>query len=140
MLLDDILLKAERMAAAHALEVRAPILDREVFAEASKIPKKYLIKNKITKYIFREIANKIMPPEWAKRKKLGFPVPFSLWLKEQKYYDILKSAFSEDFVSEFFVREKLFIILDEHFKGVKNNGRKLYTVYSFLVWYKIYFS
>ena len=136
---NDILLKADRMAMAHSLEVRAPILDKEVFAVASRIPKKYLIKNKVTKYIFREIANKVIPSEWAKRKKLGFPVPFTLWLKEQKYYDIMKNMFSEDFVSEFFVKDKLLSMLDDHFNGKKNNGRKLYTVYSFLTWYKVYF-
>ena len=136
---NDILLKADKMTMAHSLELRVPFLDKAVFAVASKIPKKYLIKNKETKMIFREVANKTIPPEWAKRKKLGFPVPFTLWLKERKYFDALKNIFSEDFVSEFFVREKLFFMLEEHFKGIKNNGRKLYTIYSFLLWYKIYF-
>ena len=136
---NDILLKGDRVSAANGLEVRAPILDKEVFSVASRIPKKYLIKNKVTKWIFREVANKVIPPEWAKRKKLGFPVPFTLWLKEKKYSDILKNIFTEDFVSEFFERDKLLLMLDEHFNGVKNNGRKLYTVYSFLLWYKVYF-
>ena len=136
---NDILLKGDKMSAAYNLEVRTPIMDKEVFEIASKIPGKYLIKNKIPKYIFRQIAHKVIPEEWAKRKKLGFPVPFSLWLREQKYYDLFKNMFGEDFVSEFFEREKLFLMLDEHFNNIKNNGRKLYTVYSFLVWYKIYF-
>ena len=136
---NDILLKADKMTMAHSLELRVPFLDKEVFALASKIPAKYLIKNKITKHIFREASKKIIPSEWAKRKKLGFPVPFTLWLKEQKYLDILENIFKEDFVSEFFIKDKLFLMLDEHFKGLKNNGRKLYAIYSFLIWYKIYF-
>jgi asparagine synthase (glutamine-hydrolysing) len=136
---NDILLKGDKMSAAYNLEVRTPIMDKEVFALASKIPTKYFIKNKSTKYLFRQVANKVIPEEWAKRKKLGFPVPFTLWLREQKYYDMLKNMFNEDFVSEFFVKDKLLTMLDEHFKNVKNNGRKLYTVYSFLVWYKVYF-
>ena len=135
----DILLKADKMSAAHSLEVRMPILDTAVFEIASKIPAEYLVKNKITKYIFRKVADKYIPEEWAKRKKLGFPVPFSLWLREQKYYDILKNLFSEDFTSEFFIQDKILAMLDEHFNKIKNNGRKLYTVYSFLVWYKVYF-
>ena len=136
---NDILLKADKMTMAHSLELRVPFLDKEVFRLASKIPKKYLIKNKTTKCIFREAANKVIPQEWAKRKKLGFPVPFTLWLREQKYFDILKNIFNEEFVSEFFTKEKLSAMLDEHFTGTKNNGRKLYTIYSFLLWYKIYF-
>ena len=135
----DILLKSDKMTMAHGLEIRAPIMDTEVFNVASGIPKKYLIKNKVTKYIFREVANKVIPEEWAKRKKLGFPVPFTMWLKEQKYYDKLKNTFNQDFVSEFFIKDKLLNMLEEHFKGTKNNGRKLYTIYSFLIWYKVYF-
>ena len=136
---NDILLKADSMTMAHSLEARMPLLDKTVFELASKIPGKYLVKGKVTKYIFREVANKNIPSEWAKRKKVGFPVPFSMWLKEKRYYNILKEIFNEDFVSKFFIREKLLLMLEEHFKGEKNNGRKLYTIYSFLLWYKIYF-
>ena len=102
---NDILLKADKMTMAHSLELRVPFLDKEIFALASRIPAKYLIKNKIAKYIFRETANTVIPPEWAKRKKVGFPVPFTLWLKEQKYSDILKNMFGQGFVSEFFIKE-----------------------------------
>jgi len=136
---NDILLKADKMTMAHSIEARVPILDKEVFALASKIPVKYLVKDKVTKYIFREVANEVVPDEWAKRQKLGFPVPFSIWLKEKKYSDILKNMFSEDFTADFFERDKLLTLLNEHIEGKRNNGRKLYTIYSFLLWYKIYF-
>jgi len=136
---NDIFLKADKMTMANSIEVRVPFVDKEVFDIASKIPEKYFVKGKTTKYIFREVAHKTIPSEWAKRKKVGFPVPFTLWLKEERYSKILKEMFSEDFVSQFFIKEKLFALLDEHFKGIKNNGRKLYTIYSFLLWYKIYF-
>ena len=136
---NDIFLKADKMTMANSIEVRVPFVDKEVFDIASKIPEKYFVKGKTTKYIFREVAHKTIPSEWAKRKKVGFPVPFTLWLKEERYSKILKEMFSEDFVSQFFIKEKLVALLDEHFKGIKNNGRKLYTIYSFLLWYKIYF-
>lgn len=137
---NDILLKSDRMSAAHSLELRTPILDAEVFSAASKIPKKYLIRNKVTKWIFRRIADKTIPQKWSKRQKLGFLVPFRLWLKEPEYYNILKNMFEREFVREFFVKEKLLLMLEEHFGGQKNNARKLYTIYSFLVWYTLYFN
>jgi len=136
---NDIFLKADRMTAAHSLEARIPILNKEMFELASKIPAEYLIKDGVTKYIFREAANKVMPNEWANRPKVGFTVPFKLWIKEQKYYNILKNMFEADFAGEFFKRDRLFAMLDAHFSGEQNNGRKLYTVYAFLIWYKIYF-
>jgi len=82
----DILLKADKMTMANSLELRVPLLDRVLFDYAKRIPTKYLVKNKQTKYIFRDIANEVIPEEWAKRRKLGFPVPFSKWIREEKYY------------------------------------------------------
>ena len=136
---NDIFLKADRMTAAHSLEARMPVLSREMFEIASRIPERYLLKGRVTKYIFREAAGRVLPAQWSKREKLGFPVPFRHWLREQKYFDMLKGMFEEEFAGEFFRRDRLLAMLDAHFRGEQNNGRKLYTVYAFLLWYKIYF-
>lgn len=135
----DILLKADKMTMASSLELRVPFLDKEVFKLASTIPTKYLINGNITKYAFRKAADKKIPEEWAKRKKLGFLVPFRNWIKEDKYYNIVKKAFNEEWVKEFFDLSKINKLLDEHYNNVNNNARKIYTVYAFLIWYKTYF-
>jgi asparagine synthase (glutamine-hydrolysing) len=136
----DILLKADKMTMANSVELRVPLLDKNLFASASKIPTKYLIRDKQTKYIFRDIAGEVIPNDWAKRRKLGFPVPFSKWLKEEKYYKMVKNMFEEEYVNEFFDQEKICTLLDEHYKDIKNNGRKIYNIYVFLIWYKKYFK
>ena len=136
----DILLKADKMSMANSIELRVPLLDKEVWNVASKIPSKYLIKNNETKKVFRDVASKKIPEEWAKRRKLGFPVPFSMWIREDKYYEKVKNIFNEEWVSEFFEKEKINKMLDDHYKNLVNNGRKLYTIYVFLVWYKVYFA
>lgn len=136
----DILLKADKMSMANSIELRVPLLDKEVWNLASKIPTKYLIKNNETKKVFRDVAIKKIPEEWAKRKKLGFPVPFSMWIREDKYYKKVKQIFNEEFVSEFFEKEKINKLLDDHYNKLINNGRKLYTIYVFLIWYKVYFQ
>ncbi len=135
----DILLKADKMTMAHSIELRVPFLDKVVMELASKIPTEYKIKNKTTKYIFRECANKKIPEDWAKRPKVGFPVPFSQWIKEEKYYNLLKKAFNKDYVKEFFDQAQVLNLLEEHYNNKKNNGRKLWTIYAFLLWYKVYF-
>jgi asparagine synthase (glutamine-hydrolysing) len=135
----DILLKADKMTMANSLELRVPFLDKEVFKMASTVPVKYLVTKDTTKYAFRKAANEKIPSEWAKRKKLGFLVPFREWIKQDKYYKKVKSVFNEEFVKEFFDTDKLMKLLDDHYNGVKNNGRKVYTIYSFLLWYKVYF-
>ena len=135
----DMLLKADKMSMANSVELRVPFLDKEVWNVAKKIPSKYLIKDGETKKVFRDVAKEVIPEEWAKRRKLGFPVPFSMWIREDKYYNQVKNIFNEEWVSEFFDKEKINQLLDEHYKNIVNNGRKLYNIYVFLVWYKVYF-
>jgi asparagine synthase (glutamine-hydrolysing) len=135
----DILLKADKMTMANSLELRVPFLDREVFRVSEEIPLKYIIYDYTTKYAFRMAANKTIPEEWAKRKKLGFLVPFKDWIKEDKWYAVVKEMFEKPWVSEFFNVDELMHLLNEHKSGRWNNGRRIYTVYAFLIWYEIYF-
>lgn len=135
----DILLKADKMTMANSLELRVPFLDREVFKVSEQIPLKYIIHDYVTKYAFRKAADKTIPEEWSKRKKLGFLVPFKDWIKEDRWYNEVKAMFDKDFTAEFFNKDELNRLLEEHKSGRWNNGRKIYTVYAFLIWYEIYF-
>lgn len=135
----DILLKADRMSMASSLELRVPYLDRVVMEQAQSLPHEYKINGENTKYIFRKAANKVLPDEWADRKKVGFPVPIKFWLREEKYRDIVKSYFESDFAGEFFDTQMLSELLDDHFTGKSDNQRKIWTVFTFLVWYRRFF-
>ena len=135
----DILLKADKMSMAHSLELRVPFLDREVMALAQTIPTAYRINEKGTKYVLRKAANRTLPDEWATRPKKGFPVPIRFWLKEDRWYNLVKEAFTAEYAGEFFDTDALCRLLDDHYHGKANNGRKIWTVYTFLVWYKCFF-
>lgn len=135
----DILLKADKMSMANSLEVRVPFLDKEVMKVAQRIPLKYRVNPQNTKFAMRTAANRRMPEKWASKKKLGFPVPTREWLKQDKYYEIVKAAFTDDIARQFFHTEKLVALLDEHKALKKDNSRKVWTVYTFLVWYKRFF-
>lgn len=139
-LIGDILLKADKMSMAHSLESRVPFLDKELFETARRIPTEFKIHDRTTKYAFRECANKYLPQEVAEKKKLGFPVPIAKWLRQDDYYDKLKSAFTSDNAKKFFHTEELVKMLDKHKSGKKDMSKKLWTVYMFLVWYDIYFG
>ncbi len=136
---NDILLKADKMSMANSLELRVPILDKEVFKLASTIPTEYKLSHGTTKYILRKSASKRIPESWYKRRKKGFPVPIIKWFREEKYYNIVKKMFEEDFTKEFFDQQKLLKMLEKHYKGQKNYCRKIWNVYVFLVWYKKFF-
>ncbi len=136
-LIGDILLKADKMSMANSLEVRVPFLDRVLIDTARKIPTKYKIKDGKTKYLFREVAHDVLPEKWSNKKKLGFPVPIREWLKEDDTYNLVKETFLN--AGEFFKPKKIIKLLDEHKKGKRDNSRKIWTIYSFLVWYDEYF-
>ncbi len=135
----DILLKADKMSMAHSLELRVPYLDKKIMEMASGIPSEYKINGIDTKYVFRAAANKTLPDEWAHRKKKGFPVPIRFWLREEKYRNIVAEYFESDYAGEFFDRNKIMTLLDDHYSGRANNQRKIWTVFTFLVWYKRFF-
>ena len=136
----DILLKADKMSMAHSLELRVPFLDRKVMELAEQIPVKDRVTETETKYAMRLAALQACPPQTAKKKKLGFPVPIRVWLKEDKYYNIVKDKFTSPQSAQFFNTDKLVQLLDYHREGKYDYSRKIWTVFSFLVWYDVYFS
>ena len=135
----DILLKADRMSMANALELRVPFLDKEVFKVARTIPSRLKVNNENTKVALRSAALKHLPKFTAEKKKLGFPVPIRVWLREEPFYNIVKNMFTSDIANEFFNTNVLLDYLDRHFAGKEDNSRKIWTIYIFLVWYNVYF-
>ena len=135
----DILLKADKMSMANSVELRAPILDVDVFELAKTIPSKYEVTGGTTKYVLRKAASSRIPEDWYKRPKKGIPVPIIKWFREDKYYRFTKEIFNEKFVQEFFEVPKINKLLDEHYSGKKNHCRKIWTILVFLVWYKTFF-
>ncbi len=136
-LIGDILLKADKMSMANSLEVRVPYLDRILIDYAKTIPVKYKIKDGKTKYVFRKVASEVLDDKWASKKKLGFPVPIREWIKDNKIASEIRNTFNEG--NMFFDTKKIISLLDEHLEGKKDNSRKIWTIYSFLIWYKQYF-
>ncbi len=140
-MIGDILLKADRMSMANSLELRVPFLDKEVWNLARTIPTKFKVtKDGKTKVAMRKAALKNMPEKVASRKKLGFPVPTREWLKQEKYYNIVKKEFESETAKKYFVTEEIVKLLDEHIQLKKDNSRKIWTIYVFLIWYKQFFE
>jgi len=81
----DILVKADRMAMAHGLELRTPFLDREVLAVAARLARVEKTAAGTTKFALREAIGELLPQAAAERAKLGFPVPMGYWLRGGMY-------------------------------------------------------
>ena len=136
-LIGDILLKADKMSMANSLEVRVPFLDRVLVTNVIGIPSKYKIVGNETKYAFREVCKENLDPKWASKKKLGFPVPIREWIKDDDVYSKIYDMFSD--AEDFFETKKIIKLLNNHKNGKRDNSRKIWTIYSFLIWYQEYF-
>ena len=107
---------------------------------ARRVPSRQKMRGKtMTKWPLRAAAVPLLPDDWVKRDKKGFPVPFIAWLREEKYYNWAKELISQDYAAEFFDQKYLLELLDTHYSGREKTHRKLYTVLSFLIWYRVYF-
>jgi asparagine synthase (glutamine-hydrolysing) len=81
-MLDDILVKVDRMSMRHALEVRSPFLDYRVVELALLIPPRLRVKHGRNKYLLRRLAQQLLPNVVAEAPKRGFAIPLRQWLFE----------------------------------------------------------
>jgi len=141
----DILVKGDKMSMANSVDIRAPFLDKEVMNLALTLPLEYKVDPPRTKIAFRAAADKSISQKTAEKKKLGFPIPLRTWLKEEKYYNVVKEMFVSEIAEKFFNTDLLVKMLNEHKSGKNKNektdsSRKIWTVYVFLVWYERFFG
>ncbi|MEG1302662.1 MAG: asparagine synthase (glutamine-hydrolyzing) [Lachnospiraceae bacterium] len=139
-LVHDILMKGDKMGMANSLEVRVPFLDKEVLNLAQTLPLDYKIRAPKTKIALRAAADRVIRSKTAEKKKLGFPIPIRVWLKEEPYYTRVKNQFETKESEQFFERSYLNRLLEEHKAGKHDNSRKIWAVYIFLLWYDRYFA
>ena len=93
----------------------------------------------------RAAAERNIRSKTAEKKKLGFPIPIRVWLREEKYYNRVKAMFATSAAKKFFNTDMLMKMLDDHREEKNTNektddSRKLWAVYIFLVWYDRFFE
>jgi asparagine synthase (glutamine-hydrolysing) len=135
----DILVKADRMSMAHSLELRVPFLDREVFEVAATVPVDLKLPPRTveTKFALRRALEGVVPPAIVNRRKLGFPTPTRVWLRNEMYewaQQILATSGAGGLLNLPYVRG----LLDAHRRGEADHSRKVWTVLVFCVWHAIF--
>ncbi len=135
----DIYLNVDKMSTAAGLEIRMPLTDRRVFDIASRMPSQFKVNEEQNKVAFRTAAAKVLPDEIAFRKKLGFIVPIRIWLADERYNADVRAKFRSETAERFFNLDEINAIYDEYVGGNSDNWRKIWTIYTFLVWYEEYF-
>ncbi len=135
----DIYLNVDKMSTAVGLEIRMPLTDIRVFDIASRLPSKYKVNDETNKVAFRTASAKVLPDEIAFRKKLGFIVPIRIWLADERYNSDVKEKFNSKMAEQFFNIDEINNIFNDYVNGNSDNWRKVWTIYTFLVWYEEYF-
>ena len=135
----DIYLNVDKMSTAAGLEIRMPLTDRRIFDIASRMPSRFKVNEEQNKVAFRTAAAKVLPEEIAFRKKLGFIVPIRIWMADERYNQDVQRLFHSDIAEKFFDVDAINAIFDEYVGENSDNWRKVWTIYTFLVWYEEYF-
>lgn len=133
----DILQKADRMSMAHSLELRVPFLDREVLSLALQLPQEMRATGSTTKAALRASAAHL-PKKTATMKKKGFATPLDAWLREDKFYNEVYEKLTGEVAERFFRTDVLKRLMEEHRAGA-HHMKKIYLIYSFVVWYEEFF-
>ncbi|MBQ6815403.1 MAG: asparagine synthase (glutamine-hydrolyzing) [Lachnospiraceae bacterium] len=135
----DIYLNVDKMSEAAGLEIRMPLTDMRIFDIASRMPSKYKVNDEQNKVALRTAAARVLPEEIAFRKKLGFIVPIRIWMADERYNQDVQAKLKSDMAAEFFNLDEVDAIFKEYIGGNSDNWRKIWTIYTFLVWYEEYF-
>ena len=135
----DIYLNVDKMSTAAGLEVRMPLTDRRIFDIASRMPSRFKVNEEQNKVAFRTAAANVIPDEIAFRKKLGFIVPIRMWLADERYNQDVQKKLTSEMAGKFFNLEEVDAIWQDYIGGNSDNWRKIWTIYTFLVWYEEYF-
>ncbi len=139
-LVRDFLHAIDRCGSMFGIECRTPFLDEKMYEIAATLPVNAKINATTTKVALRKAAEKEIPNESYKKKKLGFPVPLREWVRQDDLYNEIKKEFNTDIAAKYFNIKKINKLLEDHKRGKKDCYKKVWTIYTFLVWYKEYFE
>ncbi len=136
----DIYLNTDRTSTACGVELHTPFSDRRLFDVARRIPASCKFAEDQNKYVFRLAASRLLPPEAAFRKKVGFPVPVRKWLARESFRPAMEAKLFGEASRRFFRQEELRSQWERFLAGEEFLWNRLYAVYAFLVWYDINFA
>lgn len=145
-LVDDSLMRTDKMSMAHSLEIRVPILDRRLVEISQKIPTSWKIKKRGVclparqgKTIFRQAFREFILPHLENKPKTGWFTPMAKWIRREplksKVADILKSL-----PNEYFREDRIMQIFNDHLEGKIYNLNILWYLISFGLWYDQYYK
>lgn len=133
----DILLKGDKMSMASCIELRVPFLDIDVLEVSRKLKLEQKVSKTQSKILLREAFDDIVPEHVVQKKKLGFPTPIRVWLKEDLGVYVRETIETAD-VNKYIEKSYALEMLHKHIKGEGDYSRKVWTIFVFCLWHKIF--
>jgi asparagine synthase (glutamine-hydrolysing) len=128
-LLDDLLVKTDRMSMAHGLEVRCPFLDRELLSLAASLPPALKARGLSLKRVLKTAVEDLLPREIRHRGKRGFGVPLDRWFREDLHGYVAATLGAGDArVKDHLVPAAVDHLIAEHDSRQRNHGYALWTL------------
>lgn len=136
-MVDNILVKVDRMSMATSLEARVPLLDYKMVEFAFSLPAHYKVKGSTTKWFFKKAMEGILPQEIIYRRKEGFSIPIKNWLKND-LKDLMLEYLSPKRITEsgFFQYPYIAQMINEHLQDKQNHAHRLWPLILFNLWYE----
>ncbi|MHB1310872.1 MAG: asparagine synthase (glutamine-hydrolyzing) [Gemmatimonadaceae bacterium] len=135
---DQLLAKADVSTMAHSLEARSPLLDTEMIEFAATIPTDIRLRGWETKHLLKRLASKFVPRDVLYRRKRGFVMPASRWLRGPLAPHLRAALDSEAFHDRGWVRPGFTRrLLDEHLGGARDWGDQLFTMLVLEIWARL---
>lgn len=136
-LTDDIMFKIDRAGMMVSLEARSPFLDVEVAEFANSLPSSFKLKNLCRKYILKKAFKNKLPHHILYRKKKGFGIPLTKWIKEDLRSEI-DYYFSPEYIKKqaIFNKDYLQKIFKTHLSSKVDNRKQIWCIYMFQKWYE----
>jgi asparagine synthase (glutamine-hydrolysing) len=128
-LLDDLLVKVDRMSMAHGLEVRSPLLDHDLVEFAMRLPARHHIGMVRRKRVLRAAVKELLPGEVLRRRKRGFGVPLDRWFRtDLRDYVERRLGSPRARIRQYLAGAPLDALLGEHLSGHARHGHALWTL------------
>ena len=133
----ELLMKQDQMSMAASIESRVPFLDHKLVEFAAGLPGRLKLRGFKTKWILREAVREILPPEILTRKKMGFPVPFGVWMKGQ-WQDVARDVLLDARSRQRGIIDPVAVerLITAHASGAAEGGDALWSLLNLELWYR----
>ena len=136
-LVDDLLIKADRMSMANSIELRVPFLDHRLVEYAASVPSRHKINGRDTKVVLKRAMEGQLPERILRRRKMGFPTPLEIMFRGELFdyaYDTLMSPQARG--RGYFEPDAVRRLLVEHRSGVAANHRQIWQLMVLEEWHR----